>query len=156
MQVKVISVLMLVIIIYLLSAYHVVIWLCKNLFHCFSIDLGNYWKSTNLEWSKSLLELPTLTIKKIEQFFEKSGKTGKTQKRADNLLYENFLDSVLCSHDTNHSYVKAICCASYTKSQYHELSCSFSKTSAQILYVYCSCKAGQGGFCNHVYALLKY
>ncbi|CAB4030271.1 hypothetical protein AC249_AIPGENE8776, partial [Paramuricea clavata] len=54
---------------------------------------GNYWKSTNLEWSKPLLDLPTLTIKEIEQFFEESGKTGKPQKRADNLLYENFLDS---------------------------------------------------------------
>jgi hypothetical protein len=91
-----------------------------------------------------------LTIKEIEQFFEESGKTGKTKKRADNLLYDNFLDSVSCR-----LYVRAICCASYTKSQFHQLSCSFSKSNAQILYAYCTCKAGQGGFCNHIYAILK-
>ena len=113
---------------------------------CFSINLDNYWKSTNLEWSKSLLDLPTLTIKEIEQFIEESGKTGKTQKRADNFLYENFLDSVSCLHDTNHSYVRAICCASYTKSQYHQLSCALSKISAQILYAHCTCKPGQGAY----------
>ena len=113
--------------------------------YCFSINLDNYWKSTNLEWSKSLLDLPTLTIKEIEQFFEESGKTGKTQKRADNFLYENFLDSVSCSHDTNHSYVRAICCASYTKSQYHQLSCALSKIVHKF-YMHTTCKPGQGAY----------
>ena len=111
--------------------------------------LGNYWEiTTNLQWSKSLQKLPKLTINEIEDFFKVSGKTGKTQKRAENLLV------VSCSHD-DHYCVKAICSASYTKSQYHQLSCSLSRSHALVKYGYCTCKAGQGGFCNHVYALLK-
>ena len=125
-------------------------------FLSFFTHVGNYWKSTNmLQWSKSLLELPVLTINEIEDYFKYSGKTGKTQKRADNLLLDNFLDSVSCAHDSNFFYIKAVCSASYTKSQYHQLSCSFSLSNAQVKYAYCTCKAGQGGFCNHVYALLK-
>ena len=108
-----------------------------------------------MEWTKSLQHLPTLTIKEIELFFGESGKTGKTTKRADNLLFENFLDSISCSHDTNYFYVKAICSASYTKNVYHQLSCCFSRTNVQVEYAYCTCKAGRGGFCNHVYALFK-
>ena len=111
--------------------------------------------SSNLEWSKSLQDLPTLTIKEIELFFEETGMTGKTIKRADNLLFENFLDSILCSHDTDHFYVKAICSALYTKNVYHQPSCCLSRTNAQVEYAYCTCKAGQGGFCNHAYALFK-
>ena len=108
-----------------------------------------------MEWTKSLQHLPTFTIKEIELFFGDSGKTGKTTKRVDNLLFENFLDSISCSHDTNYFYVKAICSASYTKNVYHQLSCCFSRTNAQVEYAYCTCKAGRGGFCNHVYALFK-
>ena len=108
-----------------------------------------------MDWSKSLLNLPKLTINEIECYFEESGKTGKTQRRAANLLFDNFLDSILCSFDTNFFYVKAVCSASYTKSQYHQLSCSLSKTTAQVIYGYCTCKAGKGGFCNHMYALFK-
>ena len=108
-----------------------------------------------MEWTKCLQHLPTLTIKEIELFFGESGKTGKTTKRAENLLFENFLDSISCSHDTNYLYVKAICSASYTKNVYHQLSCCFSRTNAQVKYAYCTCKAGRGGFCNLVYALFK-
>ena len=96
-----------------------------------------------------------MTINEIEDFFKASGKTGKTKKRADNLLFDNFLDSITCCYDTSFFYIKAICSASYTKNQYHQLSCSLSRSSAKIMYGYCSCKAGQGGFCNHIYALLK-
>ena len=108
-----------------------------------------------MEWSKSLQQMPTLTINEIEEFFAKSGKTGKTQRRADSLLFDSFLDSISCSNDINFFYVKAVCSASYTKGQYHQLSCSFSHAKAKVNYAYCTCKAGKGGFCNHIYALFK-
>ena len=98
-----------------------------------------------------------MTINEIENFFAKSEKTGKTQKRAENLLFDNFLDSIWCSCDNGYFYLKGICSASYTctKSQLHQLSCCLSQGESEIKYAYCTCKAGNGEFCNHVYALLK-
>ena len=106
-------------------------------------------------WSKCFTEAPRFTINELESFFEKSGKTGKTQKRAENLLFDNFLDSVSTCYNNNFFYIRSICSASYTKSQVHQLSCCISKSNAEVLYAYCTCKAGKGGFCNHIYGLLK-
>ena len=119
------------------------------------IFVGNYWKSWTLKWSKSLGNAQTLTINEIEKFFTRSGKTGKMQKRAENLLFDNFLDNVWCACNADYFYIKGICSASYTKSQYHQLSCCLSRCDAAVQYAYCSCKAGQGGFCNHISAFLK-
>ena len=51
-------------------------------------------------------------------------------------------------------YVRAICGASYRKEN-HKLSFALMKSSAAVKYAYCSCRAGKGGWCNHMYALMK-
>ena len=51
-------------------------------------------------------------------------------------------------------YVRAICGASYRK-QNHKLSLALDKSSGAVLYSYCTCRAGKGGFCNHMYGLMK-
>ena len=51
-------------------------------------------------------------------------------------------------------YVRAISGASYRKEN-HKLSFALMKSSAAVKYAYCTCKAGKGGWCNHMYALMK-
>lgn len=98
--------------------------------------------------------MPSLTIREIDQFFKTSGKTGKLHKRADALIYDSYLDNIECLNTNSFFYVRSICSASYSKNKLHKLSCAFD-SSAQIVYSYCSCVAGKGGFCNHIYSLLK-
>jgi len=118
--------------------------------------IGDYWKSgSNLIWSKNLVGLPQFTIKELESFFRDSGKTGKTQKRAGNLLFDNFLDNLHCCQSNVLFYIRGVCSASYRKGQFHKLSCALDIKSAEIKYAYCTCIAGGGGFCNHIYAMLK-
>lgn len=95
------------------------------------------------------------TIKELELFFKASCKTAKTSKRAENLLYDNFLDNLQCFHSQDFFYIRGICSASYTKSQSHTLSLALENQSATVKYAQCSCRAGKGGFCNHSYALMK-
>ena len=118
---------------------------------------GDCWKKSILEWtnSKNLKHMPKLTVREIESFFEKSGKTGKTKKRADNLIFDSFLDNIECLNTANFFYIRSICSASYSKGKFHKLSCAFQNHTAAILHAYCTCVAGKGGFCNHIYALLK-
>lgn len=53
----------------------------------FNQSLGDYWKNTSMmQWTKSILDAPTFTIKELETFFQASGKTGKTHQRAENLF----------------------------------------------------------------------
>ena len=51
-------------------------------------------------------------------------------------------------------YVPAICGASYRKEN-HKLCLAIKKSSSAVKYAYCTCRAGKGGWCNHVYALMK-
>ena len=46
------------------------------------------------------------------------------------------------------------CRASYRKEN-HKLSFALMKACAAVKYAYCTCKAGKGGWCNHMYALMK-
>ena len=68
---------------------------------------GDYWKKSILGWtnSKNLKHMPKLTVREIESFFEKSGKTGKTKKRADNLIFNSFLDNIECLNAANFFYI---------------------------------------------------
>ena len=51
--------------------------------------------------------------------------------------------------------VRAICGTSYKKEN-HKLSFALKKkSSSAVKYAYCTCRAGKGGWCNHVYALMK-
>ena len=64
------------------------------------------------------------------------------------------MDNIFSIIEIPFFYIKAICSASYKKATYHKISICLS-TAAKVEYAYCSCVAGNGGLCNHVYALLK-
>lgn len=98
--------------------------------------------------------MPIFTLRKIEAYFLKSGKTRKTVKRTEELLNDIFHDNIMCKKDEEFFYVKAICGASYRK-QNHQLSLGIDKHKGTVCYYYCTCRAGKGGFCNHMYGLIK-
>lgn len=99
--------------------------------------------------------MPPFTVRELEDFFSSSGKTAKTKKRAENMLSDNFLDNIFCCNQEPFFYIKAICSASYRKNTFHQLSCCINSKTTIVEYAFCSCVAGNGGFCNHIYALLK-
>lgn len=118
---------------------------------------GDYWKTTagnHASWGKDLSGMPVFTIKELEDFFKLCGKTNKTKRRAENIMFDNYMDNIFSFVEKPFFYIKAVCSASYKKATYHKISCCLS-TAAKVEYAYCSCVAGNGGFCNHVYALLK-
>ena len=83
------------------------------------------------------------------------GKLARPKKRADNLIFDSFLDNIECLNTAKFFYIRSICSASYSKGKFHKLSCAFENNTAAVLHAYCTCVAGKGGFCNHIYALLK-
>ena len=118
---------------------------------------GDYWAiPSQFPWGRDISTMPVFTIKEIEQFFESSGKTKNTRKRANTLLFDNFLDSLQCSKSNNYFYIRAVCSASYRKNTFQKLSCAIScGNTTTVCHAFCTCVAGKGGQCNHVYALLK-
>ena len=84
-----------------------------KIFLCFS---GDYWKTdatNNLPWGKNLSAMPAFTIRELEMFFESSGKTDRIRKRAENIIFDKFLDNIY-SCTENHFFISlhAICSAS--------------------------------------------
>ena len=110
--------------------------------------------NVRLNWTRSLDGLPLFTLREIEAFFKDSGKTAKLNKRTEQLLNDNFHDNISCLNEGNFFYVRAICGASYRKEN-HKLCFAIKKSSSAVKYAYCTCRAGKGGWCNHVYALMK-
>ena len=122
-----------------------------------SFFTGNYWTSfsdAESPWTRSLDGLPLFTLREIEAFFKDSGKTAKLNKRTEQLLNDNFHDNINCLNEGSFFYVRAICGASYRKEN-HKLCFAIKKSSSAVKYAYCTCRAGKGGWCNHVYALMK-
>ena len=94
------------------------------------------------------------TLREIEVFLKDSGKTAKLNKRTEQLLNENFHDNISCLNEDSPFDARAICGASYRKEN-QKPSFALMKSSAALQYAYCTCKAGGGGWCNHMYALMK-
>ena len=119
--------------------------------------VGNYWNLSpdkESSWTRSLDGLPMFTLREIEEFFKYSGKTAKLNKRTEQLLNDNFHDNISCLNEGNFFYVRAICGASYRKEN-HKISFAILKSSSAVKYACCTCRAGKGGWCNHVYGLMK-
>ena len=73
-------------------------------------------------------------------------------KRTEQLLNDNFQD-ISCLNE-GFFHVRAICGASYRKEN-RKLNFAIQKSSSAVKYAYCTCRAGKGGWCNHVYPLMK-
>lgn len=119
--------------------------------------IGDYWKKSILEWinSKNLKYMFKLIIREIELFFELFGKIGNIKKRVDNLIFDSFLDNIECLNIVKFFYIRSICSVLYFKGKFYKLSCVFENNIVVVLYVYCICVVGKGGFCNYIYVLLK-
>lgn len=102
-------------------------------------------------WTRRLAGLPLFTWREIEVFFKDCGKNAKLNKRTEQFLNESFHDNISC---LPFFYVRAICGAHYRKES-HKLSFALMKSSAAVKYAYCTFRAGKGGWCNHMYALMK-
>ena len=69
-------------------------------------------------------------------------------------MNENFHDNISCLNEDDFFYVCAICGATYRKEN-HKLRFALMTSSAAVKYAYCSYRAGKGGWCNNMYALMK-
>ena len=111
-------------------------------------------------WGKSLICLPSVTIKEIEEHRLSSGKTPdsaiiKTLDRGRKFKTERYLsaDSVFTKWDQFYFYIKCQCKASMKKEK-RDVSVTLHLTTGKVATGKCSCTAGESGYCNHVMALL--
>ena len=116
--------------------------------------------SSNLQWSKSLKEMPTFTIKEIEQHRQLSGKVKglpyvKTLLGGRRFKEERYptSDSIFTLACKNYFKVKCKCKASMKKDM-RNVEIVINRTTGTVVRGVCSCPAGQSGCCNHVMALL--
>jgi len=112
------------------------------------------------DWSKSLADLPTFTIKEIERHRQLSGKIkglsiSKTLLRGRKFKEERYLtsDSVFTKVSKNNFRVKCKCKASMKK-DIRNVEVGLNRRNGDVNYAFCDCPAGQSGYCNHVMALL--
>ena len=115
-------------------------------------------------WSKSLENLPKLTLQNIDTYFEsinnsileKSKKPKKQFNRGNQLLEEQFLDinSIFSKENQEYFCIKYICAASLKKAN-RWLFLFLEKKTNHIAYAYCQCPAGKTGTCSHSFAMMK-
>ena len=111
-------------------------------------------------WGKSLICLPSVTIKEIEEHRLSSGKTPdsaviKTLDRGRKFKTERYLssDSVFTKWDQFYFYIKCQCKPSMKKEK-RDVSVTLHLTTGKVATGKCSCTAVESGYCNHVMALL--
>ena len=116
--------------------------------------------SEEIEWSKTLVGMPTFTIKGIEKHRQLSGKIQglpitKTLVRGRKFKEERFLtaDSIYTTKTKNLFKVKGLCKASMKK-DLRKVFVSINRATSMVSSADCSCPAGKSGYCNHVMALL--
>ena len=114
----------------------------------------------NIQWGKSLSEMPTFTIKEIESHRKESGKRHgrpiiKTLDRGKKFKDERYLsaDSIFTSLGRNGFFIKAKCKASMKK-EVRNVNVTLDKKTGLVVKAACTCPAGNSGYCNHVMALL--
>ena len=116
--------------------------------------------SEEIEWSKTLVGMPTFTIKEIEKHRQLSGKIQglpitKTLVRGRKFKEERFLtaDSIYTTTAKNLFKVKDLCKASMKK-DLRKVFASINRATSMVSSADCSYPAGKSGYCNHVTTLL--
>ena len=107
------------------------------------------------EWSKSLRELPKVSLDTISKWLDRGGKKNAGEK-SYKFFREGYVYDVYTAARDPHSFVKARCYRSLRKNEEpHYLIIRFeSGVRAVVSNAHCSCKGGSGGHCNHVFALI--
>ena len=116
--------------------------------------------SEEIEWSKTLVGMPTFTMKEIEKHRQLSSKIQglpimKTLVRGRKFKEERFLtaDSIYTTKTQNLFKVKGLCKASMKK-DLRKVFVSINRAISMVSSADCSCPAGKRRYCNHVMALL--
>ena len=114
-----------------------------------------------LQWSKSLRETPKVNIDTISKWLESGGKKNAGEK-SYKFFRERYVYDVYTATTTRNSadayeaFVKSRFYRSLKKSEEpHYLVVKLKNPDGGLVAeAHCSCKAGSGGHCNHVFALL--
>ena len=113
--------------------------------------------SEEIEWSKTLVGMPTFAIKEIEKNRELSVKIRgllitKTLDGGRKFEEERFLtaDSIYTTRTKNLFKVKGLCKAS-TKKDLRKVFASINRATSVVSSADCSCPAGKSGYYNHVW-----
>ena len=130
---------------------------CKNHVDCCAC----FFARTQFQWSKSLRETPKVNIDTISKWLESGGKKNAGEK-SYKFFRERYVYDVYTATTTRNSadayeaFVKSRCYRSLKKSEEpHYLVVKLKNPDGGLVAeAHCSCKAGSGGHCNHVFALL--
>ena len=111
-------------------------------------------------WGKSLSNLPSFTIKEVEDHRKNSGKTPntaiiKTLDRGRKSKNERYLstDTIYTKWDYKTFVIKGTCKSSMKK-DLRNVKVSLDISTGKVSNAQCTCPAGNSGYCNHVMALL--
>ena len=77
------------------------------------------------------------------------------KKRTEQLSNDNFNDNISCLNERNFFVCSSHLWNWLQKRKSQTILCFKKKSSSAVKYAYCTCTAGKGGWCNHVYALMK-
>ena len=108
--------------------------------------------------------MPSFTRAEMNQHITNSGKKlaiiqrhsiPTNLRKAKTFLTDQHLKDIEATSDQRHFYFRAKCYHSFKKSETpRDLRFCLCLVSGQVVHAKCSCKAGQGGYCNHVLAYL--
>ncbi|KAK3735994.1 hypothetical protein QZH41_018253 [Actinostola sp. cb2023] len=111
--------------------------------------------TSSIQWTKSLKILPKFSSDHINIHLKGCGKKTVGQK-GYKFFVENYIHDVFVGEKTNidNVFVKGRCFRSQRKNEEPHFLNLEVKSTGEIVLTQCSCKAGAGGHCNHMFALL--
>lgn len=109
--------------------------------------------------------MPPFTRAEMDIHISNSGKTIDPKckdhsvptnlQKAKRFLSDEYLKDVVAASDEKYFYVKSLCHHSFRKNDPpHNLRLALDIITGEVKSSWCSCVAGQVGFCNHVLALM--
>ena len=113
-------------------------------------------RNETIGWSKYLRTFPNMSPVTCSEWLNCGGKKNASVK-SYKFFREGYIHDIYTREVSEHFYAKARCYRSLKKSEeLHFLVVILKKSNdrASVHPAHCSCKAGSGGHCNHVFALL--
>ena len=118
------------------------------------------WTIGEYSWTKSLVGAPNFVPRTWTDWLATGGK-GDTGAKSWKFFKEAYVHDILIAINVTEDsrsdvIIRARCFRSMKKNEdpHTILVCAQSASFAQVSKAHCSCKAGSGGHCNHIFALL--
>ena len=115
-------------------------------------------------WGVSLEKMPLFTRAEMNSHVMESGKTIGNKdhhsvptglRKAKTFLVDEYLQDIQAANDQRYFFFQAKCCHSFRKNDPpHTLKVALCIASGDVANAWCSCVAGNVGYCNHVLALM--